>query len=190
MEKTLNSRLLHMGRQFSFLQDEVELPDGRRTHRDIVRHPGAVAIVPILPDGRIILVRQYRYAAGKALLEIPAGTLEPRESPVDCARRELTEETGYEAGEMERLLSCYMAPGYSSEVIHLFLARDLREVGGQSEPDEDIAVEILELKELLKMIAENTIEDAKTIIGIFRVPEEVPEKRVTLDNFEHKKRKS
>ena len=166
MEKTLNSRLLHMGRQFSFLQDEVELPDGRRTHRDIVRHPGAVAIVPILPDGRIILVRQYRYAAGKALLEIPAGTLEPRESPVDCARRELTEETGYEAGEMERLLSCYMAPGYSSEVIHLFLARDLREVGGQSEPDEDIAVEILEPPELLKMIAENTIEDAKTIIGI------------------------
>ena len=166
MEKTLESRLLHEGRHFSFLRDEVELPNGRRTHREIVRHPGAVAVVPLLPDGRVVLVRQYRYAAGKELLELPAGTLEPGEPPLDCARRELAEETGYEAGVMAPLLSCYMAPGYSSEVIHFYEARGLREVGGEQEPDEDIAVERLDLEAVREMIERNIIEDAKTIVGI------------------------
>ena len=166
MERTLSSRLLHEGRHFSFLSDEVELPDGRRTHRDIVRHPGAVAIVPMLSEDEVALVRQYRYAAGKALLEIPAGTLEPGESPLECAARELREETGYEAGEIEELLSCYMAPGYSSEVIHFYVARGLVEVGGEQELDEIINKEILRLSEVLRMILENTIEDAKTIVGI------------------------
>jgi ADP-ribose pyrophosphatase len=166
MERTLSSRLLHEGRHFSFLRDEVELPDGRRTHRDIVRHPGAAAIVPLLSEDKVVLVRQYRYAAGKALLEIPAGTLEPGEPPLDCAVRELREETGYKAGEMEELLSCYMAPGYSSEVIHFYVARGLVEVGSEQEQDEAIDREILRLGEVLRMIGENTIEDAKTIVGI------------------------
>jgi ADP-ribose pyrophosphatase len=166
LEKTITSRLLHEGRHFSFLRDEVELPDGRRTYRDVVRHPGAVAIVPILPDGRIVLVRQYRYAAEKALLEIPAGTLEPGEEPLECALRELREETGFEAGEIEGLLSCFMAPGYSSEVIHFFAARDLKEVGAEQEPDEAIENEALELGEILEQIRDNAIEDAKTIVGI------------------------
>jgi ADP-ribose pyrophosphatase len=166
MERTLESRLLHEGRYFSFLRDEVELPNGRRTHRDFVRHPGAVAVVPFLPDGRVVLVRQYRYAAGKELLEIPAGTLEPGELPLDCARRELVEETGYEARELEPLLSCYMAPGYSSEVIHFYKARGLREVGHEQEPDEDIAIERLDLEAVREMIKRNIIEDAKTMVGI------------------------
>ena len=166
MEKTLSSNLLHRGRHFDFLQDEVELPDGRRTKRDVVRHPGAVAMVPVLPDRRIVLVRQYRYAAGKMLLEIPAGTLEPGEDPLECAARELREETGFEAGEMEGLLSCFMAPGYSSEVIHFFAARGLREVGTELEPDESIENEVLDLGEVLERIRDNTIEDAKTIIGV------------------------
>jgi ADP-ribose pyrophosphatase len=172
MEKTLESRLLHEGRHFSFHRDEVELPSGYRTQRDVVRHPGAVAIVPVLPDGRVVMIRQYRYAAGKELLEIPAGTLEPGEPPLECARRELMEETGYEAGEMEALLSCYMAPGYSSEVIHFFVARGLMEAVGEPEPDEEIAVERLELEEVLGMIAENVIEDAKTIIGVLFLSKE------------------
>jgi ADP-ribose pyrophosphatase len=166
LEKTITSRLLHEGRHFSFFRDEVELPDGRRTYRDVVRHPGAVAIVPILPDGRIVLVRQYRYAAEKALLEIPAGTLEPGEEPLNCAARELREETGFEAGEIEGFLSCFMAPGYSSEVIHFFVARDLREVGAEMEPDEVIENKALELGEILERIRSNAIEDAKTIVGI------------------------
>lgn len=166
MERTISSRLLHEGRHFSFLRDEVELPNGLKAYRDIVRHPGAVAIVPVLPDGRIVLVRQYRYAAGKPLLEIPAGTLEEGEDPLECARRELIEETGYEASELTAMLSCYMAPGYSDEVIHFFEARGLREVGMSPEEDESIEVEVSEMGEIARMIEENIIEDAKTIIGI------------------------
>ena len=172
MEKTLTSKLLHEGRHFSFLRDEVELPNGFRTFRDVVRHPGAVAIVPVLPEGRVVMVRQYRYAASKELLEIPAGTLEPGEPVIDCAQRELIEETGYEAGTLKSLLSCYMAPGYSSEVIHFFVASDLREAVGEAEPDEEISVERLEPGEVVGMIAENVIEDAKTIIGVLSLSKE------------------
>ncbi len=166
MEKKVRSRLLHRGRHFSFYQDEVELPEGRRTVRDIVRHPGAVAILPVLPDRRIVLVKQYRYATRKMLLEIPAGTLEPGEQPLECARRELREETGYEAGEMVNLLSCFMAPGYSSEAIHFFIARGLKEVGNDLEQDEEIEIETLMLEEAVNKVEENGIEDAKTVIGI------------------------
>jgi len=166
MEKTLSSRLLHKGRNFDFLVDEVELPNGHVTQRDIVRHPGAVAIVPILGDGRIALIRQFRYATGKTLLEIPAGTLERGEPPLECAARELREETGYEAEEIEPLLSCFMVPGYSDEVIHFFVARGLSVVGDDPEIDEEITLELHSLEEVRRMIEENVIEDAKTIVGI------------------------
>jgi ADP-ribose pyrophosphatase len=166
MEKTLSSRLLHEGKNFDFLVDEVELPNGHVTQRDIVRHPGAVAIVPLLGDGRVALIRQYRYAAGKNLLEIPAGTLEQGEPPLECAARELKEETGYEAQELEPLLSCFMAPGYSDEVIHFFVARGLRVVGDDPEDDEEITMESYSLEEVRRMIVDNVIEDSKTIVGI------------------------
>ena len=162
----LSSRLLHEGRNFDFLVDEVELPSGHVTQRDIVRHPGAVAIIPVLGDGRVALIRQYRYAVGKMLLEIPAGTLERGELPLDCAVRELKEETGYEAEVIEPLLSCFMVPGYSDEVIHYFVARGLRVVGDDPEMDEDITLELHDLVEVRRMIEENVIEDAKTIGGI------------------------
>jgi ADP-ribose pyrophosphatase len=167
MEKTLSSRLLHKGRNFDFLVDKVVLPNGHVTQRDIVRHPGAVAIVPLLNDGRVALIRQYRYATGKMLLEIPAGTLETGEPPLECAARELREETGYEAEELESLLSCFMVPGYSDEVLHFFVARGLKAVGDDPELDEDIILETYALDDVRKMIRENVIEDAKTIVGIF-----------------------
>jgi len=166
MEKKLSSRLLHEGRNFDFLVDEVELPNGHVTQRDIVHHPGAVAIVPILGDGRVALIRQFRYATGKTLLEIPAGTLEQGEPPLECAARELREETGYEAKALEPLLSCFMAPGYSDEVIHFFVARGLKAVGDDPEIDEEITLELHGLEEVRRMIEENIIEDAKTIVGI------------------------
>ena len=166
MEKTLSSRLLHEGKNFDFLVDEVELPNGHVTQRDIVRHPGAVAIVPLLGDGRVALIRQYRYAAGKNLLEIPAGTLEQGEPPLECAARELREETGYKAQELEPLLSCFMAPGYSDEVIHFFVARGLSVVGDDPEDDEEITLEFYSLEEVRRMIVDNVIEDSKTIVGI------------------------
>jgi len=166
METTLSSRLLHEGRNFDFLIDEVELPNGHVTQRDIVRHPGAVAIVPLLDDGRVALIRQYRYATGKTLLEIPAGTLEKEEPPLECAVRELREETGYEAEEIEPLLSCFMVPGYSDEVLHFFVARGLKAVGDSPEIDEEITLETHSLEEVRRMIEANVIEDAKTIVGI------------------------
>jgi len=166
MEKKLSSRLLHEGRNFDFLVDEVELPNGHITQRDIVRHPGAVAIVPILGDGRVALIRQFRYATGKTLLEIPAGTLEQGKPPLECAARKLRKETGYEAKALEPLLSCFMAPGYSDEVIHFFVARGLRVVGDDPEIDEEITLDLHSLEEVRRMIEENVIEDAKTIVGI------------------------
>jgi ADP-ribose pyrophosphatase len=166
MEKTLNSRLLHEGKSFSFKTDQVELPNGRMTTRDIVDHPGAVAIVPVLDGSRIVLVKQFRYAVGKELFEIPACTLERGEEPDACAARELREETGYKAKSMKRLLSCYMAPGYSNEVIHLYVATGLEKGEKETEEDEEIAVEAVGFDETLRMIEENEIEDAKTIVGV------------------------
>jgi ADP-ribose pyrophosphatase len=166
MERTLSSRLLHEGKSFSFKTDHVELPNGRRTTRDVVDHPGAVAIVPVLDDSRLVLVRQFRYAAGRELLEIPAGTLEKGEKPDECAARELREETGYEADSMRRLLSFFTAPGYSNEVIHLYVATGLRRGEIETEEDEEIEVEEVGLDEALRMIEENRIEDAKTIVGV------------------------
>ena len=130
-----------------------------------------LAIVPILGDGRVVLIRQFRYAAGKAILEIPAGTLEVAEPPQECAARELREETGYAAKELEPLLSCFMAPGYSDEVIHFFVARGLTAVGDDPEIDEEITLELHGLEEVRRMIAENVIEDAKTIVGILTMKE-------------------
>ena len=166
MEKTLTSKLLHQGRNFSFRTDEIQLPSGKRTIRDIVDHPGAVAIVPILDDGRIILVKQYRYTTGKELLEIPAGTLEKGEAPDTCARRELKEETGYTAGSMKKVLAMYMAPGYSNEVIHLYFATALKAGESHAEEDEAITLEVCGPDEILEKIEKNTIEDAKTIAGV------------------------
>jgi len=165
MEKTISSTLIHKGRSFSFRSDEVEVI-GRRVTRDIVDHPGAVAIVPLLGDGRIVFVRQFRYAAGRELLEIPAGTLEPGERPDACAARELREETGYTAGIIKKLLSCYTAPGYSNEVIHIYVATDLTEGKQATEEDEEIRVQTYGFDEALKMIEEGDIMDAKTVAGV------------------------
>jgi ADP-ribose pyrophosphatase len=166
MEKTITSKLIHAGKKYSFKTDEVQLPNGKTTTRDVVDHPGAVAIVPILDDGRILLVKQYRYPTGKELLEIPAGTLEAGEAPDTCARRELSEETGYTAGSMKKILSMYMVPGYSNEIIHLYFATQLKQGTKHIEDDEDITVEAYGADELLEMMEKNTIEDAKTIAGV------------------------
>jgi ADP-ribose pyrophosphatase len=166
MEKTITNRIIYQGRSFSFETNEVELPNGRTTIRDIVNHPGAVAIVPILDDGRILLVRQFRYASGRVLLEIPAGTLERGEAPDTCARRELKEETGYTSGSMRKMFSMYMAPGYSNEIIHLFLATELKAGQQCTEEDESITLEPYGPDEFLGMIEKNVVEDAKTIAGV------------------------
>lgn len=165
-ERTLHSEILYQGKVVSLRLDTVQLADGTIAKREIVEHRGAVAIVPLLDHQTVLLIRQYRQAVGEALLEIPAGTLEAGEEPDKCARRELEEETGYSARSLRRLFSQYLAPGYSQEVLHVYLAEDL-EKGAQS-PDADERVELVPtpLHQIEKMILEGSIKDAKTIAGL------------------------
>jgi ADP-ribose pyrophosphatase len=171
MDRDLRERLIasqpqFRGRLFSVFVDEVELADGTRTTREIVRHPGAVAIVPILPDGRVAMIRQYRRAAGEVLWELPAGVLRPDETPAECARRELGEEIGREPTELTHLLSTYLSPGYSSEVIHIFLAGGLRPTSAHEDADERIDVVPLPLSEAVAMVLRGEVRNAAAICGL------------------------
>lgn len=165
-EKLLSSEPVYLGRLVRLYVDTLELPDGQPAVREIVRHPGAVAMVPVLPNGDVVLVRQYRHAAGKVLLEIPAGTLEPGEDPRVAAARELQEEVGYRPGTLTRLGSEYTAPGYTTELIHLFLVTDLEASRLSQDDDEFLEVVTLPLDEALERIERGEIEDGKTMIGL------------------------
>jgi len=145
--------------------DEVAFPSGRRTLVEIVEHPGAAAMVALTPDRQVLLVRQFRHAVAAELLEVPAGTLEPGETPLACARRELAEEVGRAADRWDRLISFYPSPGVLSEELHVFLAEDLRPAAEAGE-EEDLRVESLPLEEAYRLIESGEIRDAKTIIGI------------------------
>jgi len=177
-EEILSREVVFSGRVFEVEVRRVRLPDGREARRDIVRHAGAVAMIPVTGDGRVLLVRQFRSPAGEALLEIPAGTLEPGEDPLACAARELEEEIGYRAGRLEPLFSSYLAPGYSSEMLHTFLATDLQPTAPHRESDEIIRVEAISLAEAPALIRNGSIKDAKTICGLLlaaqRLHEEAP----------------
>ena len=165
MEENVSSKLLHQGKKFSFKTDVVRLPNGKETVREIVDHPGAVAIVAV-DDGEMVLIRQYRYSTRSEILEIPAGTLEVGEDPYACAVRELREETGYAAKDWSKLLSAYVAPGYSNEIIHIYVAEGLTEVGSDMEEDENIRVERFSFNEVTDLIESNEIRDSKTITGV------------------------
>ncbi len=156
---------LYNGKVFDVVLEKVTLPNGAIKDREIVRHHGAAAMVPLLDDGRVVLIRQYRHAVGKFLWEIPAGTLEPGEEAIECARRELVEETGYEASSLEKLTEILPAPGYTDEHIHIFLATGLRSVG-QELDDEISDLQPTEFDKALEMITQGEIQDAKTIVGL------------------------
>ena len=168
-EVLIESDRVFEGRLISVRKDTVRLPNGRTSTREVVVHPGAVAIVPMLEDGRVILVKQYRHAVGKILMEIPAGTLYPDETPEECALRELREEVGYAAGRLEKLTSVYLAPGYSTELIHLFLATDLQPAEGETDEDEFLKPVTLTLDEAVAQIANGEIQDAKTVAALLLV---------------------
>lgn len=165
-EKTLKTARIYEGKIINVRVDTVELPDQKYSKREIVEHSGASAVVPITREGEVVLVKQFRKPVEAVLLEIPAGRLETKESAEKCALRELAEETGFQAGRLEPLISYYSSPGFSNEVIHLFLAQDLTE--GSAQPDEDEYLEIIKvpLNEALKMIDSGAIQDSKTIIGL------------------------
>ena len=168
-EKTLSRREVFAGRLLRVRVDEVELPDGSRTTREVVQHPGAVAMVPLLDSGEVVLVRQFRQPAGRALLEIPAGTLSPGEDPEACAVRELIEEISYRPTGLTRLANLYLAPGYSSEYLRLFLATGLQPAQAPADADERLLPQTLPLAEALAMVRRGEIEDAKTICGLLHV---------------------
>jgi ADP-ribose pyrophosphatase len=165
-EVTIETRSVYRGRLLNVHVDRVKLPNGRETTREIVEHPGAVAIIPLLDNGKLLLVKQYRTAARRRLIEIPAGTLEAGEAPLPCAKRELIEETGYAARRFTKLFSCYLAPGYSTEKIHFFLASQIVPTKAKQAEDEDIIVQAVNLHEALKAIERGKIQDAKTISAL------------------------
>lgn len=165
------TRRVHTGRVLNLDVDSVRFPDGSQGELEIIRHPGAAAVVPVAsdpagPDPVILLLRQYRYAAGGTLWEIPAGRLEPGEDPATCAHRELREETGAVAGRLERLTTIWTTPGFTDEAIHLFWAADLTPGVQAREPDEFIEVVPRPLSEVLADIRAGSICDGKTVVGI------------------------
>ncbi|HHY36624.1 MAG TPA: NUDIX hydrolase [Firmicutes bacterium] len=165
-EKTLTRDYLYRGRIINLRIDQVQLPDGREATREVVEHPGAVAIIALTDREEVVLIKQYRQATGEEMWEIPAGKLEAGEDPRHCASRELAEETGYTATSWEKLTSFYTSPGFASEILHLFLARGLAAGEQALDPDETIHTFLVPLTLALEMIKRGEIRDAKTIVGI------------------------
>ena len=170
----LESKRIHSGRVIDLDVDTVRFPDGSTGQLEVIRHPGAAAVVPFASDPRgadptILLIQQYRYATNGALIEIPAGRLNPGEDPRVCAQRELLEEAGVKAGRLERLTTIWTTPGFTDERIHLFWAADLTAGQHAREPDEFIEVTPTPLSEVLNLIRSGVISDAKTIVALLFV---------------------
>lgn len=157
------------GRVFDFTVENVTFPNGVNINLEIIRHPGASAVVPLATDNKVIMLKQYRHAVGDFMWEIPAGTFDhDDESPMVCAKRELAEETGYTARTWDPIGAVTPLPGYSDERIHLFLARDLTPSTQSLDPDEILEVHSIPLEKVVNMVFDGQIEDAKTIAAIFR----------------------
>ena len=164
-EKILSEETAYRGKILDVHSLEVELPNGRRSKRDIVRHPGAAAVVALTETGKIVLVRQYRTAIDRVTVEIPAGKLDPGEDPLDCAKRELHEETGFRAGRIRFLTSIVTSCGFCDEMIHIYLATHLEFDAPDPDDDEFVNVDLVPLSELIDAVLDGKIEDAKTVVG-------------------------
>lgn len=154
------------GRVIRLVEKDVRLPDGRRRTFTSVEHPGAVAVVPVFDNGDILLIRQLRPCPGKEIWEIPAGTLEKGETPLQTARREIVEETGHRARRWRKLSEFYTAPGFCTEVMHLFVARGLEPAHAEGDPDEVLRPVRVTAKRARAMVRSGTIRDAKSIAGL------------------------
>ncbi|MCM2674210.1 NUDIX hydrolase [Alkalicoccobacillus plakortidis] len=165
-EKTIATEKIFEGKVINVQVDTVKLPNGNESKRELVKHPGAVAVIAVTNDDKLVLVRQFRKPLEKTILEIPAGKIDPGEEPIKTAARELKEETGYEAAELELVTSFYTSPGFADEIIYLYEAKGLTH--GDAEPDEDEFVEIEEvtIEQARSYVADQTIHDAKTAYAV------------------------
>ncbi len=159
----IDPTVVFQGRRFSVQRRALTDRSGQDRHYELVVHPGAVVVLPMLDDGRVLLISNYRFAVGQELLELPAGTLDPPEPAPECARRELAEETGYQAAKLEPLVSFYSTPGFCTEQLHAFLATGLSEGQPALDPGERIQNTPMEYEEALQAIRDGRIMDAKTI---------------------------
>jgi ADP-ribose pyrophosphatase len=159
--------VIHKGKKYDFLSLTVELPSGKTLVRDVVHHPGAVVIVPVLPDGRLVLIRVYRAAIDRWSFEFCAGTLEKDEAPQTCAGRELVEETGYKAGTLAPLGWFYTSPGMSDERMHAFVGTDLTHVGQDLEDDENIVVETVSVADMARLVDAGEVHDGKSLVAYY-----------------------
>ncbi len=164
--RVLEDREVFRGRVFALKTKRVVLPNGRSTSLNIVEHPGAVTIVPIFPNGDVLLIRQFRLAAGGNIYEIPAGTMERGETPRETAMREIVEETGHRAKTMRKITEFWTAPGFCTELMHLFVAEGLTPAEGEGDADEIIRPLRVPYARALRMIREGKIRDAKSIVGL------------------------
>jgi ADP-ribose pyrophosphatase len=164
----LGSREVHRGRTIRLDIDRVRLPNGREMDFEMIHHPGAAAVVPLLASGEVLMVRQYRYATGGWLLEVPAGKLDPGESPETCARREVEEEVGHRAGDLQPLGWIWTTPGFTDEKIWLYLATGLEETAQGLQDDEVLSVERMPLEKAVAMAASGEIVDSKSTAGLLR----------------------
>lgn len=165
MTKTLSTEVVYRGRVFEIRKDRIA--EGESEYeREVIAHPGSGVIVPVFEDGTVALVRQYRHAAGKSLLEIPAGSLDDGESPATGARRELEEEIGVTAENFEQIAAFYVSPGFLTEKMYVFLATGLKETSQSLDDDEIVEIERISFERAFEMIRSGEIEDAKTIVGL------------------------
>lgn len=162
----IRSEILVQGRAFQVRRDTLKTPEGRETRLDIVEHAGSVVLVPIDEEGNLLFVRQYRHAVGEDLLELPAGTRDGEEPFEECAAREIREETGMEAGKLHKIGEFYLVPGYSTELMAVFLATDLKENPLQADEDEFLQVEKIPLKQAVAMAEQGRIQDAKSLAAL------------------------
>jgi ADP-ribose pyrophosphatase len=165
-EKTVSSKIIYDGQTLNLRVDTVEMTGGRESIREVVEHRGVVAIVPVDAEDNVLMVRQFRYALGKELLEIPAGGIDGDETPEEAVRREMQEETGYLPETIKRLGGFYSAPGFCNEYLHLFLATDLVASRLYAEDTEDIKLERLPVSKITGLVTSGRLEDAKTIAGL------------------------
>ena len=162
----INQETVFSGRIIEARVDTVLMPDGKQITREVVQHPGAVAIIPIDKEDNVLLVRQYRYPAGQSLLELPAGVVEAGESPDDTAQRELQEEIGYATRDLRALGGVYSSPGFCTEFLYLYIARDLVPSKLPADDDEDISVETIPMSRVDRLIRLGEIQDAKSVAGL------------------------